>query len=238
MPCKPGYCSGAMDCSDKSWKFNQPRSQHKDLTGARFGRWSVLAHLGRPSKEDRDHRWLCRCDCGTERAVNGGDLRAGKSQCCGCTKGQHWKANPPALKHGFARTPTYYVWCGMRERCRNPNNKSYKRYGGRGIRVCERWEDYTNFLADMGERPAGLTLERKNNNGNYEPGNCVWATYSEQSNNRSINVFVEHNGQRLTVSQWAHSVDLAPELVRTRLRHGWPIERALQPSTRRKACPA
>jgi pentatricopeptide repeat protein len=152
-----------------------------ELAGRRFGRWIVLAiHPERVRYNNRPHiLWLCRCDCGAERLVIGGDLRRGASKGCrACAR----------LVHGHSRkgrhTRAYRVWCGMLQRCYNPNQPQYADWGGRGIRVCERWHSFVNFLVDMGEPPPGLTIERKNNDGNYEPSNCKWATRSEQQRNR------------------------------------------------------
>jgi hypothetical protein len=224
MSCRPFMCGSDPECADR------PR---KDIAGQRFGRWTVVQHIGRESASSRDHRWLCRCDCGTERSVKGSDLRAGKSASCGCAGRERSKLNRPFLKHGLSRTPTYVVWCGMRERCNCATHKDYPDYGGRGIKVCARWNDYAAFLADMGERPAGLTIERRDTDGDYEPSNCYWATYTEQNNNRRFNVFLERGDRRQTVAQWAHEFGLHPDRLRARLKRGWPLEKALTQPIRR-----
>jgi hypothetical protein len=148
-----------------------------DLTGKRFGRWLVLAlHPGR-SRFGEGARWHCRCDCGGERIVRGFSLRSGRSKSCGCF-------SRFTTRHGLSRTRTYRVWQGIKQRCFNPQAKHYSYYGGRGITVCERWLIFENFYADMGDPPPGLSLDRIDNNGNYEPGNCRWATAAEQLANR------------------------------------------------------
>lgn len=115
------------------------------------------------------------------------------------------KAN---TKHGYAGTPTYSSWTEMVRRCTNPRCINYREYGGRGIQVCERWVAFENFLADMGERPAGTTIDRIDNEGNYEPGNCRWATRSQQDSNRRDNVKVTHDGKTLTLMEWAKRYSL------------------------------
>lgn len=138
-----------------------------DRTGIVYGRWTVI-------ERDPPKRWLCRCVCGKERSVQGGHLATGASISCGCSK----------QTHNRSKTQLYAAWRGMHSRCSRPADKSYAYYGGRGITVCRRWSKFENFLADMGERPEGTTLERRKNNKGYSPGNCYWATRAQQRANQ------------------------------------------------------
>lgn len=123
--------------------------------------------------------------------------------------------------------PTFQCWNAMMQRCTNPANPGWQRYGGRGITVCAAWHKFDGFVADMGTKPVGFQIERKNVDGNYEPGNCKWATALEQANNRRTNVFLVINGVRLTKAQWARKYGIDQRLLHSRLRGGWTLPQAL-----------
>ena len=139
-----------------------------------------------------------------------------------------------AVKHGMYGTPTYQSWADMKSRCTNDNTKSYKDYGGRGITYDLRWNAFENFLSDMGERPKGTTLDRTNNEGNYEPSNCKWATKKEQANNRRTSKYITWDGKTQTVSQWENELKISGGTLRVRLDRGWDLERAFCKSTKQK----
>jgi hypothetical protein len=159
-----------------------------DLTGRLFGRWRVISlsrcvpRVGRGA----NRLWLCECSCGTTRVVSGDLLRCGSAKSCGCLKREAQAAR--AYKHGHAKrgavTSAYRVWTSMVSRCSDPKNERFNDYGGRGITVYVLWLIFENFYADMGDPPPGLVLDRIDNDGNYEPGNCRWATLSESNRNR------------------------------------------------------
>jgi hypothetical protein len=192
-----------------------------DLTGQRFGRLLVLARG--PDGTHRNKKWICKCDCGTEATIFRNALITGATQSCGCLR----------RKHGGKGTAEFSVWQGMRRRCLNQNEPAYPRYGGRGIKICERWSDFANFYADMGPRPAGMELDRIDNNGPYSPENCRWATPTQQSNNRRSNRLIDHNGRTLTIMQWSRETGIDRRTITQRLGNGWPVALALTTPAKR-----
>lgn len=154
-----------------------PKPAHQ-LLGQTFGKWLVI---DRSEIRNTQRHWLCRCECGVERMVSAKNLLAGISTQC-------WDCHSCNYKHGMGTTNTYRIWGNMIARCENPNQRAYRYYGALGVRVCDRWrESFLNFLADMGEKPAGLSLDRINPFGNYEPGNCRWADAKTQATNKRRN---------------------------------------------------
>jgi hypothetical protein len=167
--------------------------------------------------------FICKCGKEFETRING--AKSGNTKSCGCMK----FIGLSQLSHGKADTPIYRVWASMLQRCTNPKNSRYADYGGRGITVCERWLKFEHFLADMGPRPDGMTLERERGNEGYEPGNCVWTTYLRQANNTRRNSVLEYEGRRQTVSEWATEFGLPYNTLFSRVyRLKWPIEKALK----------
>lgn len=195
------------------------------LVGERFGRLTVVERLD--STERGHSMWLCRCDCGAEKSVLGTSLRKGATKSCGCLSKEITAQSHTT--HGKSATRTFAIWRGMKTRCQNKNSISFKNYGGRGITVCERWMTFENFLADMGECPAGFSIDRIDPNGNYEPRNCQWVSHKTQQNNRRNNHLITLNGETKTLTEWCEAMKLSENTVRLRLAKGWPAERALSP---------
>lgn len=203
----------------------------------RYGRLTVLGQAPdrtwfseRLGRTLRAKRWRCRCDCGKELTVEGSTLRHGQ-QSCGCIRIEKL---PKTITHGHSTngviSPEYSVWQTIRRRCYDPRHVSYPQYGARGIVVCARWSNFQNFLIDMGKRPSlEHQIERINNNGNYEPMNCRWATAKEQARNRRSNRRLTINGETRCVTEWAHIVNLRPNILFSRIYAGWPVESLFLP---------
>lgn len=198
-----------------------------NITGQRFSRLVAIRRV--PSDGRPNTRWEFLCDCGSTVIVLLGAVRRGSTKSCGCIRRETCASQASnRFTHRMTNTPTYRSWSAMRGRCTRPNDPAFDRYGGRGIKVCDRWlNSFENFLEDMGERPEGKTLDRENNDGNYEPGNCRWATRIEQQNNRRNSRKIDHNGLSLTAAEWTRKLGLGRGAVTTRLFAGWTVERAL-----------
>jgi len=193
----------------------------QDLTGQRFGRWTVIERQGQSRK--RSAHWLCQCDCGNTALVASDSLVSGHSTSCGCA---HIDA---VTTHNRTHTPEYRAWASMKSRCYRKTDISYPRYGALGVRVCDRWlNSFENFLADMGERPSSKhSLDRIDSRGNYEPTNCQWSDIATQNSNRRSNRQITWNGTTRTVSQWAEELGISRSTIFNRLRLGWAEESAL-----------
>jgi hypothetical protein len=196
----------------------------KDLTGMIFGKLTVTGFAGRGKRKLLV--WTCRCECGTVCTAYGHVLRSGAKQSCGCAGSAATSAR--STTHGQTRSLTWRTWKAMRFRCEKSYDISYPRYGGRGITVCERWQSFENFLADMGERPSqDHQIERIDNSGNYTPDNCRWATRKEQARNRRTQTMLTHGGITLCVSEWAERLGIERGRLQNRINLGWSVERML-----------
>lgn len=215
----------------------------RDLAGQMFGKWTVIGPSAKP------RHWDCHCACGTDRAVYGPNLTRGLSPSCGCVSGE--RARATCTRHGHkaagVTTPEYAAWCNLRARCERPSAAQFKNYGGRGIYVCQRWrESFDAFLRDVGFRPGAThSIDRINTDGSYTCGACAqcvervapmnvqWAPPKAQARNRRSNVFVEHDGHRLTIAEWAERTGIPPQLIAQRIRANWPADLALSPVRQR-----
>lgn len=196
----------------------------KSIAGETFGRLTVLERYG--SRQGRVN-WLCRCACGVLHEAVSHALTSGHTKSCGCWRDERNKSTPPT--HGHASrskgvSPTYRTWQAMVTRCTNIPVKSYQDYGARGISVWAGWLVFENFLADMGERPSGTSIERIANEKGYGPDNCKWATKIEQARNTRANKFVNYKGNRMTQAEFAGVIGHNQRTVSYRLRSGWTPE--------------
>lgn len=174
--------------------------------------------------------WRCICDCGNEALVSGSALHSGSTKSCGCLFIETARQKGLAKRtHGMTATPTYRAWSGAKDRCTNAKNKKYHLYGGRGISICPQWERFECFFADMGIAPLGESLDRIDVDGNYEPGNCRWATQEDQQNNRRNNVIIEYAGEKMTMANYCKKHGLNSDKVQQRLKRGYTVEEAIKP---------
>src|ERR1700676_270330 len=173
--------------------------------------------------------WRCVCTCGKEVLTSTFQLRSGRTKSCGCY------SRDITTKHGMEGTPTYNSWAQMIQRCTNPNAQEYENYGARGIAVCERWRIFSNFLEDMGVKPQGgrrSSIDRIDNNGNYEPSNCRWANQKQQIRNRRVSPVTE-DGE--SIAALAEQRGIPSRRVYERIRQGWDVNRALETPIRKRA---
>ncbi len=207
-----------------------------ELTGRTCGRLTVVKF----GETRRAHRyWDCLCSCGRIARVSASRINTGKTLSCGCLRAETTvRRNQERTRHGhttgYGSSPEYVAWRSMRARCYYASNIDYSSYGGRGITVCERWQTFDGFLADMGHRPSpGHTLDRyPDNDGNYEPGNCRWATARQQGRNRRTNHYVTVGVESYTIAEWSERKGVSEDSIRWRLKNGWNPERAVSQPAR------
>lgn len=194
-----------------------------DITGRRFGRLVAVSETDHYSGANR--KWNCVCDCGNEKLVSKDRLKSGVTRSCGCLMTES------RVKHGMADKPVYESYRSMMKRCYTPKTEGFDNYGGRGIKVCERWfKSFENFYADMGDRPVGKTLDRIDVDGDYSPENCQWVTWKEQARNKRGRKKEFHNGQQKPISEWAEIYGIAYATLWRRLYvQKLPIDKALEP---------
>lgn len=198
------------------------------MVGQPYGRWTILSY----SHTKGPHKYYdCRCECGTERSVQGWSLVYGKTLSCGCLRREVNKVIH--LTHGSCAHPAYKIWSGVKKRCQNPDAHAYKHYGGRGISLADAWQAFEGFWADMGAAwKPGLTIEREDVNGNYEPGNCRWATMLEQGGNKRNNRIIDTPWGPLHQAEAARRAGISVQTLSSRMRAGWPQETWLLPPSR------
>lgn len=201
----------------------------ENLIGKKFGHMEVMSYIGKIKRSHSGyiHYWLCRCDCGVTKRAISWSLKQGLIKSCGCKKSELMRKTLGPRKR-IADNPAYGCWTSMKARCYDKNHMHYRNYGGRGIVVCERWiNSFANFLADMGDRPSDKhSIDRfPDKNGNYEPGNCRWATAREQGSNMRTNVIIDFRGKSLTIIEWSRSLGIGYTTIRERIRRGWSIEK-------------
>lgn len=200
-----------------------------DLTGQKFGRLVVIERAPNDvPATNRGAKWLCRCDCGNLKSIDGTELRNGRIKSCGCLHNEVARAR--RFKHGKSSSKLYKVWEAMKKRCNNPSDKEYHNYGARGIRVSEEWENsYLTFerWAYSNGYIEGLTIDRIDYNGNYCPENCRWTSWIVQGNNKRNNRRIEYNGELITIAQAEKITGIKHTTIISRLNHGWDVDRAL-----------
>lgn len=202
--------------------------KRKELTGKRFGRLTVIEPV---CSTKYGWTWKCKCDCGNEIVAIGSNLKKYKS--CGC-QGRE-QSSERLTTHGKSKSRLFPIWQSIKQRCENPSNHAYDRYGGRGIMVCKEWSNsfisfehwaYENGYNENAER-GECTIDRIDVNGNYEPSNCRWITSKKQQSNKRSNVFLDFRGESLTVAEWARRTGLSHSTILGRMKRGWSVEKAL-----------
>lgn len=206
------------------------------MIGQKFNRLTILSQA-LPTPGNRGRRWVCECECGNKTIVRNDSLKNGRSKSCGCYSSEKSKERIIKIntKHGMCNTVEYKTWAQILVRCNNKNSTSYEYYGGRGIKVCERWANsFENFYEDMGKRPEGMSIDRIDMNGDYCPENCRWASKQVQNSNTRKNKYIEYRGERKTLSEWARHYDIPVwKLSQRLLRDKLTFEEAILNNDRR-----
>jgi len=194
--------------------------------GDKFGELTAIKFI--ETKKKSGQFWLFRCDCKVEKIICVGKVKAGHTKSCGCLVEKRLKEGLN-LKHGMYGTKIYMSWSNMKNRCLNKNHPKFKNYGYRGITICSEWTKFENFYKDIGERPVGKTLDRIDNNGNYNKENCKWSTNKEQSNNRRDNHLIAYEGKTQNMKQWSEELEIEYNtLIHRLLNSKWSIKRAFE----------
>ena len=206
-----------------------------DLAGQRFGKLTAVSRAENTTQGRA--QWLCRCDCGGEKVAQAAYLNKGTTRSCGCLGIEQRKAAAQTQCHDHSRTRLYRErksWENMIARCYDPARRDFKWYGGAGISVCERWRNsFEAFVADMGARPAGTTLDRRVASADYSPDNCRWATAAEQANNRRNNHHITIRGATMTIAEWSRKVGIPERTIATRITRGWGNQAAVETPLKR-----
>lgn len=200
-----------------------------DFTGQRFGRLTALERVY--PERSGNAIWRCRCECSNITDVRSNKLRSGRTKSCGCLAADLYRERHTT--HGKTSSREYEAWCRMIQRCTNSNHSAYRNYGGRGIRICPQWAVFERFFEDVGERPHGMTLDRLDNNGDYEPDNVAWRSRFDQANNKRSNRLIWICGECRTLAQWLRKLGMNRSSFDKRLRRGWSEQRALTVPPRR-----
>lgn len=200
-----------------------------NLTGQKFGRWTVISEAPR---HGQTRYWLCQCDCGTVREVRQQNLINGQSTSCGCYHREEAKSiGNRSRKHGDFGTHLYGIWAGMKRRCYNPHTKYYEDYGGRGIKVCDKWLDYVPFKewATSHGYSEGMSIERLDVNGNYCPENCTWIPKNQQNRNKRNTIRIEYKGKTYTLKEISEITHIKEHTLFARYQRGWTSEEIFNP---------
>lgn len=195
-----------------------------NLAGQRFGRLVARSHA---YSNNGFNYWACECDCGNSKITRQDSLQKGMTKSCGCLVKEQAKKH--STKHGQSGTRLYLIWNGMRQRCENPRDTTFHNYGGRGISVCNEWLNFNSFFmwAIANGYKDDLSIDRKDNNGNYEPGNCRWITLREQQRNKRTNRLITYDGKTMCLKDWENMLGFSRGLIANRLERGWSIKNAI-----------